>query len=469
MHTSQTTHHRIFFANVTKPDYLEGLCKDLGFEKVDDTTYDLVLQEGSQLTVEEACRVAVGVAALGNPNGDAQDLLFMLGCIARLLMERGYLPHSSTFEADVDLETLDGVDISCLELFDLLSALSYGYEVKGIYTQWAMTSNRAVFGGNAGGTRITMRSFSIPCQVYPDRAEHLIDLLAKHKDSEIGDVFAMEFILPLIEKPMILTKEMELSIQASLHRFFGGLPKAGLEEIVPERLRTIGESLSKLTMKPEYQFQSPAVLRKPRQAPTLDDFRNFQAQVPPYTRFSEAQQFYIAWFGVQLLPSGHCPQLPADFELQVDNIRAHLAAGHDIECPAIHKFHNPDPIRIECEIPTIMPRAPEAGEIEDVLGRGRDVVDRDTHRPINRQLVQTGFEHDAKPLDTADLQDIHLRGVSLARSSQQADHTYGGVPMEQTGKDWSQESSSRFSSPDPSPSPTSDSSSNDTSSSSPSD
>lgn len=471
MHTSQTTHHRIFFTDVTKPDYLEGLCKDLSFEKIDDTTYDLVLEEGTQLTVEEACRVAVNVAALGNPAGDPEDLLFMLGCIARLLADRGYVPHSTTFEADVDLETLSGVDISCLELFDLLSALSYGYKVKGIYTQWAMVSNKAEFGANAGGTRITMRSFSIPCQVYPDRAESLIDLLAKHKDTEIGDVFAMEFILPLLEKPMILTKEMELSIQASLHRFFGGLPQAGLEDIVPVHLASIDRDLRKLTMKPEYQFQSPPVLRKPRQAPTLDDFRNFQAEVRPYSQLSEAQQFYIAWFGVKLLPSGHCPELPADFELQVDNIRAHLAAGHDIECPAIHKFHHPDPIRIECEIPTIMPRAPEPDEIEDVLSRGRDVIDRDTHRPINRQLIQTGFERDAKPLDPADLQDIHLRGVSLARSSQQSEHTYGGVPMEKTGVDYSEVSTGRtsFSSPDPSPSPVSDSTSSDTTSSGPSD
>lgn len=469
MHTSQTTHHRIFFTDVTKPDYLEGLCKDLGFEKIDDTTYDLVLEEGTQLTVEEACRVAVNVAALGNPAGDPEDLLFMLGCIARLLADRGYVPHSTTFEADVDLETLSGVDISCLELFDLLSALSYGYKVKGIYTQWAMTSNKAQFGANAGGTRITMRSFSIPCQVYPDRAESLIDLLAKHKDTEIGDVFAMEFILPLLEKPMILTKEMELSIQASLHRFFGGLPQAGLEDIVPVHLASISRNLGKLTMKPEYTFKSPAVVVKPREAPTLDYFRDFKGS--SYKTTPLVEQFYNEWFAVPMHPSGHYPPLPVDFKEVVADIQARLAAGEELDCPAIHRFHNPIPIRIECEIPTIMPRAPEPGEIEDVLSRGRDVIDRDTHRPINRQLIQTGFERDAKPLDQADLQDIHLRGVSLARSSQQSEHTYGGVPMEKTGVDYSEVSTGRtsFSSPDPSPSPVSDSTSNDTTSSGPSD
>jgi len=442
MHTSVTTHHRIFFAKVTNPDYLEGLCLDLGLEKVSDTVYDLVLSEGNQLSVEGACRIAVKVAELGNSEGDPEDLLFMLGCIARLLIDRGYVPHSTTFEADVDLETLVDQDISCLELFDLLSALSYGYEVRGIYSQWAMTSNKAQFGANAGGTRITMRDFSIPCSVYPDDAEGLIYLFAQHRPENIGDIYLMKLILPLIEMPGILNKTMELSVHAALARFLGGVPLKPLEDIIPEHLRSIGSDLSKLKMKDEYVFHSPAIIRKPRQAPTLDDFRNFQAQVSPYSRLSEAQQFYIAWFGIKLLPSGHCPQLPADFELQVDNIRAHLAAGHEIECPAIHKFHNPDPIRIECEIPTIMPRASD-----DILDRGRSAM-----------LSQTGFERDAKPLDPADLQDIHMRGVSLARSSQ-SEHTYGGVPMEQTGRDYTQETSSnRHFSPEPSPSPSPDSS-----------
>lgn len=484
MHTSQTTHHRVFFAKVTKPDYLEGLCLDLGMEKVSDTVYDLVLDEGSTMSVEGACRIAVKVAALGNEEGDPEDLQFMLGCLARLLAERGYTPHSTTFDADVDLELLVDQDISCLELFDLLSALSYGYEVRGIYSQWAMTSNKAEFGANAGGTRITMRDFSVPCSVYPDDAEGLIYLLAQHSPENIGDIYLMKLVLPLIEMPGILNKTMQLSVHAAMARHLGGVPLKSVEEIVPEHLRAIGGDLSKLKMKDEYTFVAPAVLHKPRAAPTLDDFRNFQPN-KWQSRISVDQQFYLAWFAIPLHPSGHCPELPEGYEKVVEEIRDRLATGEELDCPAIERFYNPIPPRIECEIPTIMPRASD-----DVLNRGGDfnphtavpfggavmdatraivegrqqanmaenVIDRDTHRPISRQLNQTGFEHDAKPLDPADIQDIHMKGVSLARSSQ-SEHTYGGVPMEQTGRDYSQESSSnRHFSPEPSPSPSPDSS-----------
>ena len=454
MHTSQTTHHRIFFANVTKPDYLEGLCLDLGMEKVSDTIYDFVLEEGTSMSVEGACRIAVKVAALGNPDGDPEDLLFMLGCVARLLADRGYTPHSTTFETDVDLELLVDQDISCLELFDLLSALSYGYEVRGIYSQWAMVSNKAEFGANAGGTRITMRDFSIPCQVYPDHAEGLIYLLAQHRPENIGDIYLMKLILPLIEMPGILNKTMELSVHAALARFLGGVPMKTLDEIIPARVGEVSQQLSQLKMKDEYVFHSPAILRKPRRAPTLDDFRNFQPQ--PHSRMSEPQQFYIAWFGIKLLDSGACPPLPSDFESQVDNIRIGLAAGKEMDCPAIHLFHNPIPVLIECEIPTIMPSM----RPDDILERGRSTM-----------LNQTGFEKDAVPLDPEALRDIHIKGVELARSSQQSEHTYGGVPMEKTGVDYSEVSTGRssFAAPDNSPSPVSDSNSTDTSSSSPSD
>ncbi|MNQ95598.1 hypothetical protein D3C85_1111630 [compost metagenome] len=261
----------------------------------------------------------------------------------------------------------------------------------------------------------------------------------------------MKLILPLIEMPGILNKTMELSVHAALARFLGGVPLKPLEDIIPEHLRSIGGDLSKLKMKDEYTFVAPAVLRKPRAAPTLDDFRNFEPN-KWQTRISVDQQFYLAWFAIPLHPSGHCPELPEGYEKVVEEIRDRLATGEELDCPAIERFHNPIPPRIECEIPTIMPRASD-----DILDRGRSAM-----------LSQTGFERDAKPLDPADLQDIHMRGVSLARSSQ-SEHTYGGVPMEQTGRDFTQETSSnRHFSPEPSPSPSPDNSttSSDTSTSS---
>lgn len=224
MHTSQTTHHRIFFSNVTKPDYLEGLCIDLGMDKISDSIYDLVLDEGNSMSIENACHIAVRVAALGDTEMMRRSLQYLLGIMARLMAERSYTPHSTTFDADVDPDQLIDQDISCLELFDLLSALSHGYEVQGIYTQWAMSSTKADFGANAGGTRITMRDFSIPCQVLPGEAQDTISLFAKHQPENIGDIYVMKMLLPMIEMPGIINQTMSLSVQAALARHLHGDP-----------------------------------------------------------------------------------------------------------------------------------------------------------------------------------------------------------------------------------------------------
>lgn len=451
MHTSQTTHHRIFFANVTKPDYLEGLCLDLGFEKVSDTIYDFVLDEGHSMSVEGACRIAVKVASLGNEHGDAEDLQFMLGALARLLAEkRGYTPHSTTFDADVDLELLVDQDISCLELFDLLTALSYGYEVRGIYSQWAMISTKAEFGAHAGGTRITMRDFSIPCQVYPDHAEGLIYLLAQHRPENIGDIYIMKLILPLLEAPGILNKTMELSVHAALARFLGSMPQiklyherpnAPVPDIGPdplareltmpphpgmvrktaERLREQGFTARDLEIK-GVQFRDSKPL-------TPNDFRNFQPA--PLTGIPVDLQFYLLWYGYSPLSyiRGEL-ELSCDMEkisAQVQAIRESLECGDDSKIPPMGRFN-------EQYIST--PKDP-AMRPDDVLERGRAVVEPQTHKPSEE-----------------------LTPIPQETTHQRVEHTYGGVPMEQTGRDYSQESSShRHFSPDPSPAPDNSSSS----------
>lgn len=450
MHTSQTTHHRIFFANVTKPDYLEGLCMDLGLEKVSDTIYDLVLNEGTQLSVEGACRIAVRVAELGNEHGDAEDLQFMLGCMARLLAERGYTPHSTTFDADADLELLVDQDISCLELFDLLSALSYGYEVRGIYSQWAMTSNKAQFGANAGGTRITMRDFSIPCQVYPDDAEGLVHLLAQHRPENIGDIYIMKLIMPLIEMPGILNKTMELAVHAALARFLGGVPMRR----IPDR-KSITQD-NKPTLK----------------APTLDDFRQFTPNV--FLGWPTNVQFYAFWMGYSLsdMNNGRCPILPADLNERVTEIRDRLASGEDLHCPAIHQYEQRqlrkvDPLAGEYSMPVDQPN------LAETLARmeGRDFINPHMAVPFGgavmdatRAIVEGRQQVSMAPEENVIDRDTHqVIGRGLRNPIET--HTFMGVQMEQTARDYSQESSSRFSGGDSSPAPES---SNDSNSSSPS-
>lgn len=405
MHTSQTTHHRIFFGKVTNPDYLEGLSLDLGLEKVDDTTYDLCLEEGTSLSVEAACRIAVKVAALGNEQGDPEDLQFMLGCMARLLAERGYTPHSTTFDADVDLELLVDQDISCLELFDLLSALSYGYEVKGIYSQWAMFSNKNEFGANAGGTRITTRHFSVPCAVYPDRAESFIELLSKHGPNDMGDVYVMEFILPLIEG-QVLSKALQMSIMSSLSRFFGGIPIKGVEDAVVQIAPNVA---------PRHHVGHEYSMLTGKRKPKLSDFRYFQPD--PALRHVDADtQFWLAWYGWTILDveEGRVT-VPENHRDTVRELCDLLAGGQELVCPAITKYNEEhttlnekfgadmrpsdvfpiSPGFVKSTLESMERQGIDPRDIEikgvhlrdshvprDVLEQGRDVIDRETHRPV---------------------------------------------------------------------------------------
>jgi hypothetical protein len=484
MHTSQTTHHRIFFANVTKPDYLEGLCLDLGFEKVSDTIYDLVLDEGHSMSVEGACRIAVKVAALGNAEGDPEDLQFMLGALARLLAERGYTPHSTTFDADVDLELLVDQDISCLELFDLLSALSYGYEVRGIYSQWAMNSSKAEFGAHAGGTRITMRDFSIPCQVYPNDAEGLIHLLAQHSPENIGDIYLMKLILPLIEMPGILNKTMELSVHAALARFLGGVPQIKLYHerpnapvpdigpdplareytppIAPALIAQTFASMQRQGIDPK-DIEIKGVKFRDSKPLTPNDFRNFQPA--PLSGIPVDLQFYLLWYGYSPLSyiRGEL-EIACDMEkisAQVQAIRESLECGDDSKIPPMGRFN--EQYISSPKDPVLRP--------DDVLERGRSTM-----------LSQTGFEQDAVPFDRGVLQDIHNEAAGMARSSQRdvidrethrpTSQSEPGIPsvmvLEKTGPDYSEVSSSRqsFAEPSPSPSPDNSPSSSDNSTSS---
>jgi hypothetical protein len=306
---------------------------------------------------------------------------------------------------------------------------------------------------------------------------------------------------------MILTKEMELSIQASLHRFFGGLPHAGMEDIIPPHLASIDRQLQQLggrdkpdPLAREYTPEiAPALIaqtlasmqrqginpndiqikgvnlrnsRVPQQPPTLDTFRNFKPVQG--AGVSDDVQFYLAWYGFSLMDfnNGHGPEIP-DCSAVTDavaEIREKLAQGDILDIPAIAKYQQ------ELE------KERQGGFDQDVFEPGSLIQpqaqkpsEEQVHIPADqnhgRMLNQTGFEKDAVPLDREIIRDMHVQAGAMARSSQQVEHTYGGVPMEKTGVDYSEVSTGRssFSGPGNDSTPPADSGSNDSSSSSPSD
>ncbi|MNK69190.1 hypothetical protein D3C87_885700 [compost metagenome] len=291
--------------------------------------------------------------------------------------------------------------------------------------------------------------------MYPNDAEGLIHLLAQHRPENIGDIFIMKLILPLIEMPGILNKTMELAVQSALMRSFGGMPGRR----IPLRKGTT-------------QDNKPAPKK-----PTLEDFRQFTPNV--MLGWPSNVQFYAFWMGYSLsdMNNGRCPVLPADLNERVTEIRDRLASGEDLDCPAIHQYEQRqlrkvDPLAGEYTMPVDQPNlaetlarmegrdtfnphsgTPFGGAVMDatraiVEGRqqanmAENVIDRDTHKPIGRGLTH--------PVDT---------------------HVFMGVQMEQTGRDYSLDSISRHQvhhdTPAQSQSDNTSSSSNDSSPSSPS-
>jgi len=396
MHTSKNSHLRLFFNNVTDQSALKNLVFALGLETVDSErhVYDLGMSEGDTLTLEDAVRSVAPDIMFDHPEDRwSIDFKYLLGGLCRLAMEYNVAPHSHLWDPANAATCEPTCDITSPELFDLINVLSKGYEIEAIYEQWAIFSTGSVFGANSGGTMFTTQYFStLAPYLVPDRVDTVVETLRKHKPSEMGDYFILNFAMFAMDG--INERDLMNSVQDAWLRHFGILEKPLV-------------NLSGLKMKDEYLFVPPVVLDRRKRAPTLDDFRNFEPK-GWMSRVTEEQQFYLAWFALPLEPSGHCPDLPEGYEKTVADIRARLAAGEELECPAIHFFHNPRPIRIECEIPTIMPLRPE------------DILPQETNRQkLNRMLSQTGFEKDAVPFDATAVKEVHLKGVAQARSSTQ--------------------------------------------------
>lgn len=223
MHTSQTTHHRVYFSNVTNRELLEELTEVLGMEKTEDPdVFDLVQSEGESTVICDALTDTFPERLLRKGCSDVYDMVFdeIVTDFKKLADESNIVPVSQLFEVERYATQNKDVDLDCSELYDLLNVLGVGhYTVDGIYSQWAMTSNKNVFGANAGGTQVTTRLFSVPCQISPDEAETTVRTMSKHDVSNIGDYFVLKFMAHYIDARA--SEELQESIIAAFRRMMG--------------------------------------------------------------------------------------------------------------------------------------------------------------------------------------------------------------------------------------------------------
>jgi len=198
MHTAQTTYHRIFFSNVTNRTLLEELAQNLGMEATEDVdVFDLIQSEGEGTIVFSALSDSFPERLLKVGCRDAYDMVFdeVITAYKKMAEDQNTQLISSLFEVSRYQTGVEDTDIDCDELFDLLSVLGDShFKVVAVYTQWAMSSSKAVFGAHAGGTRLTTRHFSVPCQISPDEIAGVVESI----DNEVGGFFADTFVMPLL-------------------------------------------------------------------------------------------------------------------------------------------------------------------------------------------------------------------------------------------------------------------------------
>ncbi len=217
MFTTQTTHHRFQFINITDSVGLVHLASALGLEPGDEPgQYDLVLEEGYSLTLDEAVRQAYPIDRCeGYDNGlevEEAELFELLSSIAQLhdfSNPDTYQPQTDLLHEYYHSDEMIERDISCIELMDLIMLVASGFELQSIYTQWAMHSSKAQFGAHAGGTRLTTQLFSVPCDLAAVELEKFLPGLSTKPMRELGVEYVDKFVAPMVSRlPEGTFKEM---------------------------------------------------------------------------------------------------------------------------------------------------------------------------------------------------------------------------------------------------------------------
>lgn len=208
MHTTQNSHHRIFVSNVTDQKLLDDIMTALGIDKADDVkdAYDLVQVEGESLEIGEAMFAGATARGLIFDHEDAEFVptVELVDRYLNLAKEFNIDLLSSTFVIEKHLcdNFIADTDIDCNELFDILNILGHGrFKVDGIFTQYAMYSDKSPYGANVGGTHLTSQYFCMPTPfLLAERAETVVRTLAKHDHTNVGSYFVNEFIMPILDR-----------------------------------------------------------------------------------------------------------------------------------------------------------------------------------------------------------------------------------------------------------------------------
>lgn len=343
MHTTQTTYHRIFFSNITNRALLNDLASVLGMETTENMdVFDLIQSEGESTIVCDALSDTFPERLIPVGCQDAYDMPFddVVIALKKLAEDEDVSLISRLFEVSRYQTGANDTDLDCDELFDLLSVLgNTHFTVDGIYTQWAMSSDKNRFGAHAGGAQVTTQYFCVPCIVTPDRAETVIKTLAKHTPEQMGDYFVHEFINPIMDG--ICNDTLRNSTEAGFVRSWYGVGRFGsdsgnapLSEIDRRQgIEDLGNAVI-ANMQCESVTYGGALMEQTGKDWTrdLEYFRNWRGNM--LSRTPESVQFYSEWFGLNYLDCTlESGRLPIDFEDIVKDIRTRLAAGEELIIP----------------------------------------------------------------------------------------------------------------------------------------
>lgn len=230
----QTTHHRIVCVNLDNSNVLHDVMRSLCADSTEvPTVYDLVIDDRDDFSLDTVIRDMFPVCLL--PEDEDTPWFVPIAELATKLGEEcarsGYIPQTKLFLPEFWESSNGSEDIDHMQLFDLLMALAGDhYKVIGIYSQWTAPMFQVMDMSKgeehakleepiAGGRRITMPNFSVPCFTHPDRAETVIRTLAKHEPSQVGDYFVNEFVNPILD--CVPEGPMSAAVESALMRFVG--------------------------------------------------------------------------------------------------------------------------------------------------------------------------------------------------------------------------------------------------------
>lgn len=219
MHTSSVMYHRLYFRNIAlaRNDFA-ALVDALGLKETDrPDVFDLVFEEGSELTVQDAIVQAFPEHILED-NVEAYEIYELTNRLVEMGLRQNVVMHTPLFKGVMSNDDIGfDLQISAGQLFDLINILSNGFEIIGIFSEWSVFSNRSVMGAHSGGSSITTRQFILPTNVDYEGAENMIKTFSSTDPEALGDYYVEQFIKPMMGES-IISEELQNAVFESLRR-----------------------------------------------------------------------------------------------------------------------------------------------------------------------------------------------------------------------------------------------------------